>query len=141
MLCTDARLMPLSLLLVLKPQHRDANAELSLEYSILFVYSLPSKLWIAILGRENHRKPSCASKCFHRFCFRLCPNCCSDGHEEAKHRSQTKSLHGQDETHPNVAAEPSIYCPSVLPMPLGPAPNLAMFVAPETVSIDVRYCS
>jgi len=34
-------------------------------------------------------------------------------------------------THPNVAADPAIYCPNVLMTPLGPAPNLMIFVAPE----------
>lgn len=33
--------------------------------------------------------------------------------------------------YPNVAADPAIYCPSVLSMPFGPGPNLMMFVAPK----------
>jgi len=34
-------------------------------------------------------------------------------------------------SHPNVAAEPSMYCPNVRIMPLGPGPNLTMLVAPK----------
>ena len=33
--------------------------------------------------------------------------------------------------YPNVAADPSIYWPSVLSMPLGPGPKRMMFVAPK----------
>jgi hypothetical protein len=33
-------------------------------------------------------------------------------------------------TDPNVAADPAMYCPSVRIIPLGPGPNLMMFVAP-----------
>jgi hypothetical protein len=33
--------------------------------------------------------------------------------------------------YPKVAADPAMYCPSVLIIPLGPGPNLIMFVAPE----------
>ena len=33
--------------------------------------------------------------------------------------------------YPNVAADPSIYWPSVRIMPLGPGPNLMMLVAPK----------
>ena len=41
-------------------------------------------------------------------------------------------------TYPNVAAEPAMYCPSVLITPLGPAPYLKMFVAPSMVSVESR---
>lgn len=33
--------------------------------------------------------------------------------------------------YPNVAAEPSMYCPNVLRSPFGPGPYLMMFVAPK----------
>ena len=39
-----------------------------------------------------------------------------------------------DKTCPNVAPDPSIYWPSVLMIPLGPAPYLKILTVPETVS-------
>ncbi|EMC98535.1 hypothetical protein BAUCODRAFT_58824, partial [Baudoinia panamericana UAMH 10762] len=39
---------------------------------------------------------------------------------------------GRDDlAHPNVAAEPSMYCPSVRSMPFGPGPYRMIFVAPK----------
>ena len=38
---------------------------------------------------------------------------------------------GGAKAYPNVAAEPSMYWPSVRSMPFGPGPNLMMFVAPK----------
>ncbi len=43
--------------------------------------------------------------------------------------------HERGTAYPNVAPEPSIYWPSVLITPLGPAPYLMMFTEPaESVS-------
>lgn len=39
-------------------------------------------------------------------------------------------LGGPGAAYPNVAPEPSIYCPSVLMIPLGPAPYLKMLTVP-----------
>jgi hypothetical protein len=65
------------------------------------------------------------------------PNNAADGHEEAgrkvsSHRSGDFCLVclGEDQTYPKVAPEPSMYCPSVLMMPFGPAPYLKMLTVP-----------
>jgi hypothetical protein len=58
----------------------------------------------------------------------------SDTHEEAVSGGQQVSTHptGEetDSTDPNVAPEPSEYWPSVLMMPLGPAPYLKILTVP-----------
>lgn len=48
---------------------------------------------------------------------------------------QEPSQRGKDQPYPNVAPEPSMYCPSVLMMPFGPAPYLKMLTVPK---LDVR---
>jgi len=40
--------------------------------------------------------------------------------------------------YPKVAPDPSIYCPSVLITPFGPAPNLMMLTEPWGKSGDYR---
>lgn len=43
------------------------------------------------------------------------------------------------ESYPNVAADPSIYCPKVLIGPFGPAPNLMILKPPAgQLHIDLR---
>ncbi len=41
-----------------------------------------------------------------------------------------------EDAYPKVAPDPSIYCPSVLITPLGPAPNLMMLTEPWGKSED-----
>ena len=36
--------------------------------------------------------------------------------------------------YPNVAADPIMYCPSVLSIPFGPGPNRTMFVKPGSLA-------
>ena len=48
--------------------------------------------------------------------------------------SESRSWVKPGRSYPNVAPEPSIYCPSVLMIPLGPAPYLKMLTVP------VRLC-
>lgn len=63
----------------------------------------------------------------------LCSYGSADGHEEAEGRTVSRYSRGDmfDVPYPNVAAEPSMYWPSVRSIPLGPGPNLMMFVAPK----------
>lgn len=56
---------------------------------------------------------------------------------------QMSRAHSRPHTHPKVADDPSMYCPSVLIMPFGPGPYLIMFVAPKMnpmISPTAGYC-
>lgn len=57
---------------------------------------------------------------------------CADGHEEAVENVSACDYRQAFHTaYPKVAAEPSMYWPSVLIMPLGPGPKRMMLVAPK----------
>lgn len=43
-----------------------------------------------------------------------------------------------NDAHPNVAAEPAMYCPRVRSMPFGPGPKRTMFVKPGVVSLALH---
>lgn len=60
------------------------------------------------------------------------PDNTADGHEEPI-GDLLAARHGAEEnagTDPKVAPDMAMYCPSVLMMPLGPAPYLKMVVVP-----------
>jgi hypothetical protein len=74
-----------------------------------------------------------SSKGFHS----LLGNCvgsdhASNRHEESGQASElcTGNWFSDDLTYPKVAPDPSIYCPSVLITPFGPAPYLMMLTEP-----------
>jgi hypothetical protein len=97
----------------------------------LLVHSMSAKMWISILGGKNDRSSPCSNECFHCSCLSLGSDCGSDRHEKADEKGSAWLLRDNTErTHPKVAADPIIYCPSVRIMPLGPGPKRIMLVAP-----------
>lgn len=86
----------------------------------------------SILPWHNDRLPSGPG--VHLIHYRRLPfgsYHCANGHEESRRRrSAFISKHGPRRSYPNVAAEPSMYCPKVLMGPLTPAPYLIMLKPP-----------
>lgn len=62
----------------------------------------------------------------------LCADGRADRHEESKKAQQGVCVFAANrDAYPKVAAEPAMYWPRVLSIPLGPGPNLMMLVAPK----------
>ena len=93
-----------------------------------------------VLPRHNNRLPLCSCKSFLGHGRTVRPYYRANGHEETVSEinvsvsytlcSRIRALY------PNIVPDPSIYCPNVRITPLGPAPNLMMFVAPITPSVS-----
>ena len=97
--------------------------------------SLCVRGWSILLAWHYNRSSSWTCKGFDCLLGRwVCSNGASDGHEESWDCTLTLSppqVKKPSATDPKVAPDPSMYCPSVLITPFGPAPYLMILTEPS----------
>lgn len=95
--------------------------------SLFLAVAVSSVLW-----RHYDWSPPCLSESLVSCSLAVCSDCRPYSHEKSTPPDQRLRYRViEHDAHPNVAAEPVMYCPNVLIIPFGPGPKRIMFVAPN----------